>query len=55
MILDEVVSAKKLSPPPPLLAELSGTPEGRQVLEEAKALARALERRLGSSDPRSFN
>ncbi|SFG77401.1 hypothetical protein SAMN05216459_109168 [Ensifer sp. OV372] len=37
-----------------MLAGLSGTPEGRQVLEEAKALARALERRLGSSDPGSF-
>jgi hypothetical protein len=36
------------------LTEFSGTSEGRQVLEEAKTIARALEQRLGSSDPRSF-
>ncbi|WP_248447882.1 hypothetical protein [Sinorhizobium meliloti] len=30
----------------------SGTPEGREVLEETKTIARALEQRLGSADPR---
>ncbi|MEY9199432.1 Ti-type conjugative transfer relaxase TraA [Sinorhizobium fredii] len=39
---------------PRFLAALSGTPEGRQVLEETKTIARALEQRLGSADPRSF-
>lgn len=39
---------------PRFLTELSGTPEGRQVLEETKTIARALEQRLGSADPRSF-
>lgn len=39
---------------PKFLAELSGTPEGRQVLEETKTIAHALEQRFGSSDPRDF-
>lgn len=39
---------------PRFLAELSSSPEGRQVLEETKTIARALEQRLGSSDPRDF-
>lgn len=36
---------------PRFLAELSGTPEGREVLEETKTIARALEQPLGSADP----
>ncbi len=39
---------------PRFLTELSGTPEGRQVREETKTVARALDQRLGSADPRSF-
>ncbi len=38
---------------PRFLTELSSTPEGRQVLVEAKTIVQALELRLGSSDPRS--
>lgn len=33
---------------------LGGTPEGKQALAEAEKIARALERRFGSSDPRTL-
>ncbi|WP_156408390.1 MULTISPECIES: hypothetical protein [unclassified Ensifer] len=33
---------------------LAGSPAGREALEEAETLAHALERRFGTSDPRSF-
>ncbi|WP_420832212.1 Ti-type conjugative transfer relaxase TraA [Rhizobium cauense] len=36
------------------LTNLSGTPEGQQVLEETKTVANALKKRFGSSDPRNF-
>lgn len=43
-----------LRPPekPKFLEGLSNTPEGRRALGEAKEIARALERRFGSADPR---
>jgi len=37
---------------PKFLEKLAGTPEGKQALAEAEKVARALERRFGSSDPR---
>lgn len=37
-----------------LIDELRSTPEGKAALEEAKEVARALERRFGHSDPRDF-
>ncbi|WP_206533520.1 Ti-type conjugative transfer relaxase TraA [Mesorhizobium sp. M5C.F.Cr.IN.023.01.1.1] len=37
-----------------LIDELRSTPEGKTALEEAKVVARALERRFGHSDPRAF-
>ncbi|MET4692152.1 Ti-type conjugative transfer relaxase TraA [Sinorhizobium fredii] len=37
-----------------LIDELRSTPEGKAALEEAKDVARALERRFGHSDPRDF-
>ncbi|CUX05031.1 Conjugal transfer protein traA [Agrobacterium fabacearum S56] len=36
------------------IAELRSSPEGRAALDEAKLVAEALTRRLGSSDPRRF-
>jgi hypothetical protein len=36
------------------LEQLSGTPEGRQALDEAKTIVAALEQRFGSSDPRAL-
>ncbi|TCL68074.1 hypothetical protein EV286_1091, partial [Rhizobium sp. BK251] len=49
--LDQLPRAEQ----PKFLEQLSATPEGRQALEEAKTIARALERRFGSADPRVFN
>ncbi len=46
--LDALPQAEKLK----FLEQLSGTPEGRQALEEAKTIVQALEQRFGSSDPR---
>ena len=37
-----------------LIDELRSTPEGKAALEEAKQVAKALERRFGHSDPRDF-
>jgi hypothetical protein len=37
-----------------LFETLAGTPEGKQALVEAEKIARALERRFGSSDPRAL-
>ncbi len=37
-----------------LIDELRSTPEGKVALEEAKQVAKALERRFGHSDPRDF-
>jgi Ti-type conjugative transfer relaxase TraA len=48
--LDGVSQADK----PNFLERLSGTAEGRQALAEAEKIARALERRFGSSDPRAL-
>ncbi|MFK0167041.1 Ti-type conjugative transfer relaxase TraA [Rhizobium sp. NPDC090279] len=39
---------------PKFLEQLSGTPEGRQALHEAKTIVQALEQRFGSSDPREL-
>lgn len=39
---------------PKFLAQISGTPEGKQALEEAKRVAQALEQRFGSADPRDL-
>ena len=39
---------------PKYLEQLSGTPEGKQALEEAKSIARALEQRFGRADPRDL-
>lgn len=36
------------------LEQLSGTPEGKQALDEAKTIVQALEQRFGSSDPREL-
>lgn len=37
-----------------LIDKLRSTPEGKAPLEEAKQVAKALERRFGHSDPRDF-
>ncbi|WP_457588951.1 Ti-type conjugative transfer relaxase TraA [Ensifer canadensis] len=39
---------------PKFLEQLSGTPEGKQAIEEAKNIAQALEQRFGSADPRDW-
>lgn len=39
---------------PKFLEQLSGTPEGKQALEEARQVAQALEQRFGSADPRDL-
>ncbi|MDH0126959.1 BID domain-containing protein [Brucella intermedia GD04153] len=46
--LDGLPQAEK----PKFLEQLSGTPEGKQALDEAKTIVQALEQRFGSSDPR---
>ena len=46
--LDRLPQAEK----PKFLEQLFETPEGRQALEEARQVAKALERRFGSADPR---
>jgi Ti-type conjugative transfer relaxase TraA len=48
--LDGLPQAEK----PKFLEQLSGTPEGKQALEEAKKVAQALEQRFGSADPRDL-
>ncbi|NVD42903.1 Ti-type conjugative transfer relaxase TraA [Ensifer sp. HO-A22] len=48
--LDGLSPAEK----PKFLEQLSGTPEGKQALEEAKNIAHALEQRFGSADPRDW-
>ncbi|WP_455270900.1 Ti-type conjugative transfer relaxase TraA [Rhizobium herbae] len=39
---------------PKFLEHISGTPEGKQALEQAKKVAQALEQRFGSTDPRDL-
>ncbi|MDX0524818.1 Ti-type conjugative transfer relaxase TraA [Sinorhizobium medicae] len=39
---------------PKFLEQLSGTPEGKQAIEEAKNIAHAFEQRFGSADPRDW-
>lgn len=39
---------------PKFLEQLSGTPEGKLAIEEAKNIAQALEQRFGSADPRDW-
>jgi Ti-type conjugative transfer relaxase TraA len=39
---------------PKFLQQLSGTPEGKQALEEARQVAQALEQRFGSADSRDL-
>ena len=48
--LDGLPQAEK----PKILEQLSGTPEGKQALDEAKTIVQALEQRFGSSDPRAL-
>ncbi|MBP1862185.1 Ti-type conjugative transfer relaxase TraA [Rhizobium herbae] len=48
--LDGLSHAEK----PKLLEQLSGTPEGKQALEEARQVVQALEQRFGSADPRDL-
>ncbi|MGF6178273.1 Ti-type conjugative transfer relaxase TraA [Ensifer sp. 4252] len=48
--LDGLSQAEK----PKFLEQLSGTPEGRQAIEEARNIAQALEQRFGSADPRDW-
>ncbi len=39
---------------PKFLEKMSGTPEGKQALDEARQVAQALEQRFGSADPRDL-
>ncbi len=39
---------------PKFLEQISGTPEGQRALEEARQVAKALEQRFGSADPRNL-
>ncbi|MGF6178364.1 Ti-type conjugative transfer relaxase TraA [Ensifer sp. 4252] len=48
--LDDLPQAQKAQ----FVEELARSPEGKEALEEARRIARALEQRFGSSDPRSF-
>lgn len=48
--LDDLPRVEKTA----FLEHLSATPEGKQALAEAKAIAKALEQRFGSADPRDL-
>ncbi len=48
--LDGLPQAEK----PKFLEKMSGTPEGKQALDEATQVAQALEQRFGSADPRDL-
>lgn len=48
--LDGLPQAEK----PKFLERLSGTPEGKQALDEARKITQALEQRFGSADPRDL-
>jgi len=48
--LDGLPQAEK----PKFLEQISGTPEGKQAIEEAKKVVNALEQRFGSADPRGL-
>lgn len=50
MQLDDLSQAEK----PKFIEQLLGTPEGKQALDEAKAIAKALRQRFGRSDPRDL-
>lgn len=53
VILKQLDGLSQADRPKPF-EKLAGTPEGKQALAEAEKIARALERRFGSSDPRAL-